>query len=273
VSISKFLKDLCSTLFAARTRTTLSSMGMLGLVVIPVAGMALLQTSQPEQQEAQTQQIGAPGGQAWAWGRNNIGQLGDGTTTDRNSPVQVSSLSGITTVAGGELHSLALKNDGTVWAWGHNRAGQLGDGTNTERNSPVQVANLSGVTAIAAGWQHSLAVTGTTAPKVTSTVPTGTTPVAPTTTVEATFSEPVQNVSPETFILERQIAVKKAAPKYVRVDATVSQSAEGISAVLTPVEDLPKGEYRATITTAVTDMATPANALEDPVVWTFTVAK
>jgi hypothetical protein len=57
------------------------------------------------------------------------------------------------------------------------------------------------------------------------------------------------------------------------VNATVTPSADGISVVLDPVQDLPKGEYRATITTAATDLANPANALEEPVVWTFKVTK
>jgi hypothetical protein len=112
----------------------------------------------------------------------------------------------------------------------------------------------------------------TTPPTVTDTSPPRQQP-PPSVSKTATFSEKVQNVSPETFILERQIAVKKSPPKYVRVDATVSLSDDGLSAELTPVQDLPKGEYRATITTEVTELATPANALEDPVVWTFTVAK
>ncbi len=89
----------------------------------------------------------------------------------------------------------------------------------------------------------------------------------------ATFSEPVQNVSTQTFILERNIAVKKAPPKYVLVDATVTPSADGLTAVLNPVQDLPKGDYRATITTEVTDQADPANALAASEVWTFKVAK
>jgi Bacterial Ig-like domain len=93
--------------------------------------------------------------------------------------------------------------------------------------------------------------------------------------ITATFSEPVQNVSTSTFILERKIAsnVKTDPPKYVRVDATVTPSADGISAVLNPVEDLPKGDYRATITTEVTDQADPANPLKEAVVWSFTVRK
>jgi hypothetical protein len=121
---------------------------------------------------------------------------------------------------------------------------------------------------------YEVEVVDTTPPTVTTTIPEDRAPeVSRTTTVKANFSEPVQNVTSSTFILERKIAVKKSPPKYVRVDATVSLSDDGLSAELTPVQDLPKGEYRATITTEVTELATPANALKDPVVWTFTVAK
>jgi hypothetical protein len=108
----------------------------------------------------------------------------------------------------------------------------------------------------------------TTAPTVTDTTPDGT--VSRTSNVTATFDEEVQNVTSSTFILERQIAakVKTDPPKYVLVDATVSLI-DG-SYVLDPVQDLPKGEYRATITTAVTDVA--GNPLAASEVWTFTVA-
>ncbi|PIU84261.1 MAG: hypothetical protein COS67_14200, partial [Deltaproteobacteria bacterium CG06_land_8_20_14_3_00_44_19] len=57
-------------------------------------------------------------GTVWAWGNNNNGQLGDGSATSKNTPVQVSGLSGMTAVAAGSGHTVALKNDGTVWAWG-----------------------------------------------------------------------------------------------------------------------------------------------------------
>ena len=67
-------------------------------------------------------------GTVWAWGDNFSGQLGDGTTEDRSTPVQVSGLSGVIGIAGGAGHSLALKSDGTVWAWGYNLYGRLGDG-------------------------------------------------------------------------------------------------------------------------------------------------
>ena len=94
----------------------------------------------------------------YAWGGNSNGQLGDGTTTGHNTPAQVTGLSGVTAVAGGWLHSMALKNDGTVSSWGYNQQGQVGDGTFTQRNTPVQVSGLGGVTAVAAGYWHSLAL-------------------------------------------------------------------------------------------------------------------
>ena len=82
-------------------------------------------------------------GTVWAWGANNGGQIGDGTTTTRTSPVAVSGLSNVIAIAAGATHALALKGDGTVWAWGSNAYGQLGDGTTTSRTTPVQVTSLS----------------------------------------------------------------------------------------------------------------------------------
>jgi alpha-tubulin suppressor-like RCC1 family protein len=93
-------------------------------------------------------------GTLWAMGNNDYGKLGDGTTTHRASPVQVTS--GVSAVATGTFHSLFVKTDGTLWAMGFNQYGQLGDGTKTQRVSPVQVA--SGVRSVAAGQQDSLFV-------------------------------------------------------------------------------------------------------------------
>ena len=97
-------------------------------------------------------------GTVWASGSNSYGQLGDGTTTLRVSPVQVSGLTGVTAVSALRYHSLALREDGTVWAWGTNAAGQLGDGTTTQRLLPIQVPTLTNITAIAASALHSLAL-------------------------------------------------------------------------------------------------------------------
>jgi alpha-tubulin suppressor-like RCC1 family protein len=95
-------------------------------------------------------------GTVWAWGRNDYGQLGDGTKINRSTPVQLK-ISGVKALVAGGLYSLALKNDGTVWTWGDNFSGQLGDGTTTQRSTPVQV-KISGVKALAAGDYHSLAL-------------------------------------------------------------------------------------------------------------------
>ena len=79
-------------------------------------------------------------------------------TTNRNTPVQVSDLTGITAIAAGELHTVALKNDGTVWAWGKNYYGQFGDGTTTNSNTPVQISGLTDVKAISAGAFNTVAL-------------------------------------------------------------------------------------------------------------------
>lgn len=96
-------------------------------------------------------------GTVWAWGNNQYGQLGDGTTQLRSTPVQVSGLSGVTAIASACDTGVALKSDGTVWAWGYNGDGEFGNGTTTNSSTPIQ-ANISGVTAIAAGCFHILAL-------------------------------------------------------------------------------------------------------------------
>ncbi|WP_019871412.1 RCC1 domain-containing protein [Salinispora oceanensis] len=102
-------------------------------------------------------------GTVFAWGDNSTGQLGDGSTTNRSTPVAVRFPPGtvITAVAGGGVHSLALTSAGTVFAWGDNSSGQLGDGSTTNRSTPVVVGLPVGTiaTAIAGGGSHSLAVT------------------------------------------------------------------------------------------------------------------
>jgi alpha-tubulin suppressor-like RCC1 family protein len=98
-------------------------------------------------------------GTGWAWGNNSLGELGDGTTTNRNTPVQISGLTGIKGLSAGGFHSLALKADATVWVWGSGTTGQLGNGVlNTVGSTtPVQVPNLRGAVGIGTGYAHCVA--------------------------------------------------------------------------------------------------------------------
>ncbi len=94
----------------------------------------------------------------YAWGFNGSGELGDGTTINRNTPQLVTGLSGVASLAAGNGHSMALLSGGTVRAWGSNVSGQLGNGTIVNSTSPVAVTGLSGVSSIAAGASASFAV-------------------------------------------------------------------------------------------------------------------
>jgi alpha-tubulin suppressor-like RCC1 family protein len=93
-----------------------------------------------------------------AWGFNQHGELGNGTTESSDMPVAVSGLSGVVALAGGAHHSLALLDDGTVMAWGENFYGQLGNGTKANSDVPVPVKGLTEVVAVVAGENHSLAL-------------------------------------------------------------------------------------------------------------------
>ncbi len=94
------------------------------------------------------------------WGSNFAGALGDGTTTDRSAPVDVSGLtSGATEVTTGSLHTCAVVT-GAAKCWGSNLGGKLGDGTTTNRLTPVDVVGLgSGVAQISAANNHTCALT------------------------------------------------------------------------------------------------------------------
>ena len=101
-------------------------------------------------------------GRAWAWGRNQVGQLGNGSTWDADVPCAVTMPPGVTLkqVSAGDTHSLALDTDGKAWAWGHNYNGQLGNDSTTVARTPVAVEMPPGVSfvQVGGGGQYSLAL-------------------------------------------------------------------------------------------------------------------
>lgn len=82
----------------------------------------------------------------WAWGSNAYGQLGDGGREDKLYPIQVQGINGVTSIAAGDNHTIALKNDGTVWEWGRNASG-----IGTSRSTPVQIKGASNMVSIGGG--------------------------------------------------------------------------------------------------------------------------
>lgn len=114
------------------------------------------------------------GGLVYCWGYNGNGNLGDNTTINRSTPVQVKGVGGtgwltnIVAIATGDNHSCAVNSAGSLYCWGYNGYGNLGDSSTTQRNAPVQVVGVSGVgflssiTRVAAGAQHTCASSAST---------------------------------------------------------------------------------------------------------------
>lgn len=97
-------------------------------------------------------------GKVLCLGRNDVGQLGDASTTDAENPVHAVGVTDAIQVAVGLTHSCALRRGGTVTCWGDNEYGQLGDGTTENRSSPTPVVGLADVLAIELGGMKSCAL-------------------------------------------------------------------------------------------------------------------
>jgi RHS repeat-associated protein len=98
-------------------------------------------------------------GTVWTSGDNSVGELGLGNFTSFTTPMQVTGVSGVKSVANGYYHVLVLKSDGSVWSWGYNNYGQLGTGNSgINYRVPAEVTGLGGVVAVAAGQYHSIAL-------------------------------------------------------------------------------------------------------------------
>jgi alpha-tubulin suppressor-like RCC1 family protein len=101
------------------------------------------------------------GGLAYCWGANGVGQLGDGTRTNRASPVPVAGGLAFVALAAGIAHTCALVSGGAAYCWGGNSSGQLGDGTTTARLSPVTVTGGVSFVALSGGGNHNCGLTAT----------------------------------------------------------------------------------------------------------------
>jgi alpha-tubulin suppressor-like RCC1 family protein len=97
-------------------------------------------------------------GTVWAWGAGGVGQLGnDGNTAVQSTPVQVTGLSGVVSIAAGAADGMALRSDGTVEMWGYNGDGEVGN-NNAPNDVYVPTTVFSGATSIAAGYSDSFAI-------------------------------------------------------------------------------------------------------------------
>lgn len=99
-------------------------------------------------------------GQAYCWGANGAGTIGDGTTTSRNRPVAVTmgSIPGFSSISMGFNHTCGLSTDSKVYCWGANGDGQLGDGTNTQRLVPTAVKTSSGALSTTVGSTPTMSI-------------------------------------------------------------------------------------------------------------------
>ena len=96
-----------------------------------------------------------------AWGLNSNGQLGDGTRTDRATPVRVAGIEAATAIVAGSRHSAALLADGTVMTWGSIMTGSLGRNVGSAEYDamPGRAERVTGIRSIAGGRGHMLALT------------------------------------------------------------------------------------------------------------------
>ena len=98
-------------------------------------------------------------GDAYCWGRNANGQLGDGTTADVSTPVRVHGSERFASIQAGGVHNCAVTVDGDAYCWGRNTYGQLGDGGTTDQATPARVAGAHAFASVRAFGSHTCGAT------------------------------------------------------------------------------------------------------------------
>ena len=91
-------------------------------------------------------------------GRNDYGQLGDGTTTNKTIPVKIKPDTKFKQISAGNSHSLAIDEEGNLWAWGNNGSGRLGDGTTENKKSPIKIKPETKFIQIACGVDFTVTI-------------------------------------------------------------------------------------------------------------------
>lgn len=101
-------------------------------------------------------------GTLWAWGFNNLGQIGAGGTDTYSIPIQIASQVGSSSwnnISCGGTHTAAVNDDGSLWVWGYNGHGELGDYTNLNRSLPVQtIFGGNDWTQVSCGYYYTAAI-------------------------------------------------------------------------------------------------------------------
>jgi Secretion system C-terminal sorting domain/Regulator of chromosome condensation (RCC1) repeat len=93
----------------------------------------------------------------WTWGKNNVGQLGDGTFVQKTIPTQIGTDQNWSSVSSGYTYTMCVKTNGTLWAWGDNTYGQLGNNSILPLNSPTQIGTDTDWLSVSSGAFHTLA--------------------------------------------------------------------------------------------------------------------
>tara|TARA_B100000161_G_scaffold178132_1_gene128165 strand:- start:5878 stop:7818 length:1941 start_codon:yes stop_codon:yes gene_type:complete len=92
----------------------------------------------------------------WCWGKNNYGQLGDGSTTTTHTPLQIDSITNVRSISATSGHTCAITNSDSLYCWGYNAYGQLGNGNTNDQSVPQLI--LENVQSVSASYQHTCAI-------------------------------------------------------------------------------------------------------------------